>query len=81
MNKFVGFKDGKSACCGNGKRLNAEEACKPDSKVCKDRTSQLFWDQFHPTETAYKLAALSLYNGGSHLVAPLNISQLATLKF
>ncbi|EXC35275.1 GDSL esterase/lipase [Morus notabilis] len=75
------FKDGKSACCGNGGRLNAEERCKPDSKVCKDRNALLFWDQFHPTEVAFKLAAMALYGGGDQHIAPMNISQLAILKF
>jgi len=76
-----GFKDGKSACCGNGKRLNAEQPCKPDSKVCGDRDKNLFWDQFHPSQAANELLALSIYEGDYTKTAPLNINQLATLKF
>lgn len=74
------FKDGKSACCGSGK-LNAEERCKPDSTLCQDRNALLFWDQFHPTEVAYKLAAMALYGGGDQHIAPMNIHQLAILEF
>ncbi|PON49975.1 Lipase [Parasponia andersonii] len=75
------FKDTKSACCGNGGKLNAEQPCKPDSKLCEDRSVMLFWDQFHPTEAAYKLAAMALYGGGAQHVSPMNIGQLAELQF
>ncbi|KAF4377664.1 GDSL esterase/lipase At4g16230-like [Cannabis sativa] len=76
-----GFKNTKSACCGGGGDLNAENACSPKSVVCEDRNSFLFWDQFHPTEAAYKLAAMALYGGGKQHVHPINIGQLAALKF
>ncbi|XP_062077230.1 GDSL esterase/lipase At5g55050-like [Humulus lupulus] len=76
----VGFKDAKSACCGGGGKLNAEKPCKPNSMVCEDRKSMLFWDQFHPTEAAYKLAAMALFGGGEHNVEPINIGQLAGLR-
>jgi len=74
-----GFKDGKSACCGSGK-LNAELACTPSSKVCNDRENNLFWDQFHPTQAAYKFVAFALFSGGNQHITPHNISRLISLK-
>ncbi|GMN28818.1 hypothetical protein TIFTF001_002189 [Ficus carica] len=77
--RIQNFKDGKWS--GNGGKLNAEERCKPGANSCKDRNDYLFWDQFHPTEIAYKIAAMALYSGGDQTIALINISQLAILKF
>ncbi|KAJ8767035.1 hypothetical protein K2173_012546 [Erythroxylum novogranatense] len=71
-----GFKDVKTACCGKGK-LNAESFCIPGSSVCHNRHDHLFWDLFHPTEAASKLAAFTLFNGGPEFMTPLNFKQLA----
>jgi phospholipase/lecithinase/hemolysin len=66
----------EAACCGTGK-LNAENFCKPDANLCSNRDQYLFWDQFHPTQAAYKLAAVTLYSGGPQFVSPINFAQLA----
>ncbi|XP_059670789.1 GDSL esterase/lipase At5g33370-like [Cornus florida] len=73
-----GFKEIKTACCGNG-TFNGEEECNPNSKLCPNRDDYLFWDWFHPTEAASELAALTLYGGGNEFVTPMNLSQLATI--
>ncbi|XP_050365487.1 GDSL esterase/lipase At5g55050-like [Argentina anserina] len=65
-----------TACCGTGK-LNAENFCKPDANLCTNRDQYLFWDRFHPTQAAYKLAAVTLYGGGPQFVTPINFAQLA----
>ncbi|XP_050371660.1 GDSL esterase/lipase At5g55050-like [Argentina anserina] len=70
------FTEMKKACCGKGK-LNAQEACKPGSDVCKDRTTYLFWDQYHPTERASYFAALELYAGTDPELVPMNFGDLA----
>lgn len=62
-------------------KLNAEQQCKPGANSCKDRNDYLFWNQFHPTEIAYKLAAMALYSGGDQTIALINVSQLAILEF
>ncbi|XP_059653920.1 GDSL esterase/lipase At5g55050-like [Cornus florida] len=70
------FKDVQSACCGSG-RLNAEVGCLPDANLCANRNEYLFWDLYHPTQAASRLAALTLYHGTPEYVAPINFAQLA----
>ncbi|KAK2988255.1 hypothetical protein RJ640_028639 [Escallonia rubra] len=68
-----GFKDVKTACCGNG-----TVACKEGSNLCANRNDYLFWDWFHPTQAASELAALTLaFAEGPEFVKPMNFSQLA----
>ncbi|KAK3018051.1 hypothetical protein RJ639_005176 [Escallonia herrerae] len=68
-----GFKDVKTACCGNG-----TVACKEGSNLCANRNDYLFWDWFHPTQAASELAALTLaFAEGPEFVKPVNFSQLA----
>ncbi|CAL1398130.1 unnamed protein product [Linum trigynum] len=71
-----GFKIIDTACCGLGK-LNADFYCTPDANVCTNRNEMLFWDMYHPTQAASKLAASNLYYGGPPFVAPINFKQLA----
>ncbi|KAM0041277.1 putative triacylglycerol lipase [Helianthus debilis subsp. tardiflorus] len=63
------------ACCGKG-WLRAEDTCNPHAELCTNRNNYLFWDLFHPTQYASKLAAVTLYNGGPEFVAPINFAQL-----
>ncbi|EOX97537.1 hypothetical protein QUC31_015641 [Theobroma cacao] len=67
--------DVMSACCGNG-TLNAESFCTPTANLCSNRRRYFFWDLFHPTQTASRLAAFTLYSGEPRFVAPINFSQL-----
>ncbi|MBA0771750.1 hypothetical protein Gotri_007229 [Gossypium trilobum] len=69
------FKYVKTACCGSG-TLNAQGSCTPISDLCSNRNEYLFWDSFHPTQTASKLAAFTLYGGEPRFVSPINFSQL-----
>lgn len=78
---LVGFNDSKTACCGSGGMLNAEHVCKPNSMLCADRKAMFFWDQYHPTETAYELGAMALYGGGPQHVSPMNIGELAGFSY
>lgn len=75
---FSEFKEVKSACCGDGK-FNGESFCVPNATLCSKRHQYLFWDLFHPTQTASKLAAVTLYTSDEQrFVSPINFSQLAT---
>ncbi|OMO91962.1 hypothetical protein COLO4_17998 [Corchorus olitorius] len=74
--QLFNFTDVKSACCGNG-TLNAQAFCTPKAKLCPKRHKYLFWDLFHPTQAASKLAAFTLYGGGPQFVTPINFAQLA----
>ncbi|XAR59875.1 Triacylglycerol lipase [Bertholletia excelsa] len=70
------FKDVETACCGAGK-LNAELPCNTTANLCVNRKEHLFWDKFHPTQVASQLAAVTLYDGPTRFVAPVNFRQLA----
>ncbi|XP_071691404.1 GDSL esterase/lipase At5g33370-like [Rutidosis leptorrhynchoides] len=63
------------ACCGEG-LLNAENGCNPKANLCSNRNNYLFWDLYHPTQYAYELAAITIYNGGPQFVTPINFAQL-----
>ncbi|MFS7970186.1 putative triacylglycerol lipase [Helianthus anomalus] len=70
-----GFKEVIAACCGNG-----TTDCVVGVNLCPNRGDFLFWDKFHPTEKASKLAALTLVFGeGDEYVTPMNFSSLAMI--
>jgi phospholipase/lecithinase/hemolysin len=67
-----------TGCCG-GAGLFAAAKCDMWAAVCPNRAEYLFWDGFHPTETASELAALALVADPGHYVHPINITRLAAL--
>ncbi|KAI5684036.1 hypothetical protein M9H77_05264 [Catharanthus roseus] len=72
-----GFKNVIDACCGDGK-FNGKNKCTPKSNLCLKRNEFLFWDWFHPTQKASKLAAETLvFAEGAEYVTPMNFSTLA----
>uniref|UniRef100_A0A1D1Y259 GDSL esterase/lipase At5g55050 n=1 Tax=Anthurium amnicola TaxID=1678845 RepID=A0A1D1Y259_9ARAE len=70
-----GFKEVKSACCGGG-RFNGVLPCLPIVEYCSHRKDYLFWDFYHPTQEASKLAAKTFYSGSQQFVGPMNLRQL-----
>ncbi|KAJ4826909.1 hypothetical protein Tsubulata_006136 [Turnera subulata] len=74
--RLFGFRESKSACCGNG-AFNGGGICDSSAKLCPKRQHYLFWDMFHPTKAASKLAASTLFYGDSRFAAPINVKQLA----
>ncbi|CAK7329411.1 unnamed protein product [Dovyalis caffra] len=73
---LFGFKEVQTACCGV-KRFNGDGICDNKADLCSNRHEYLFWDLFHPTMAASKLAALTLYAGEPRFVSPINFKQLA----
>ncbi|XP_017975513.1 PREDICTED: GDSL esterase/lipase At5g33370 [Theobroma cacao] len=66
-----GFRNIAAACCGNG-----TYKCNQTASFCANRDEYLFWDQFHPSQRASELAALTLFGASESLAAPMNFSQL-----
>ncbi|KAF6172545.1 hypothetical protein GIB67_007058 [Kingdonia uniflora] len=66
---LYGFKNVTGACC-------KEKFCLPSGSVCPNRDEYLFWDQFHPTQKAAELGALTLYGASQTFVTPVNFSRL-----
>ncbi|KAJ4712948.1 GDSL esterase/lipase [Melia azedarach] len=54
-----GFKNSDSPCCSFG-RIRPALTCLPASTLCKDRSKYVFWDEYHPTDSANELIANEL---------------------
>ncbi|XP_054807483.1 GDSL esterase/lipase At1g74460 [Prosopis cineraria] len=54
-----GFENSDSPCCSFG-RIRPALTCLPASRLCKDRSKYVFWDEYHPTDSANELIANEL---------------------
>ncbi|KAJ6725449.1 GDSL-LIKE LIPASE/ACYLHYDROLASE-RELATED [Salix purpurea] len=75
---FSGFQDVKNACCYVVGAHGGIVPCVTISQVCWDRTSYVFWDPFHLTETAHAIVAKHMLDGDSKYMQPMNIRKLST---
>ncbi|OWM65293.1 GDSL esterase/lipase At1g74460-like [Punica granatum] len=51
-----GFTNSDSPCCSFG-RIRPALTCIPASRLCKDRSKYVFWDEYHPSDSANQLIA------------------------
>ncbi|KAL2539479.1 GDSL esterase/lipase [Abeliophyllum distichum] len=51
-----GFSNSDSPCCSFGK-IRPALTCIPASTLCKDRSKYVFWDEYHPSDSANQLIA------------------------
>nr|DAD34888.1 TPA_asm: hypothetical protein HUJ06_005528 [Nelumbo nucifera] len=51
-----GFENSDSPCCSFG-RIRPALTCVPASRLCKDRSKYVFWDEYHPTDKANEIIA------------------------
>ncbi|KAF9608556.1 hypothetical protein IFM89_009922 [Coptis chinensis] len=65
-------------CCGIG-RNSGQITCLPFQTPCANRKEYMFWDAFHPTEVVNLVLAGKAFSGGTDVVYPMNIQQLASL--
>ncbi|PSS06127.1 GDSL esterase/lipase [Actinidia chinensis var. chinensis] len=72
-----GFTEVKSACCGLG-NLKAQVPCVPVSTYCSNRSNHIFWDLYHPTETAARIFVDTVFYGTQQFAVPKNVNQLIT---
>ncbi|KDP31260.1 hypothetical protein JCGZ_11636 [Jatropha curcas] len=54
-----GFLNSDSPCCSFG-RIRPALTCVPASRLCKDRSKYVFWDEYHPSDKANELIANEL---------------------
>ncbi|KAJ0578186.1 putative triacylglycerol lipase [Helianthus annuus] len=54
-----GFDNADSPCCSFG-RIRPALTCIPASRLCKNRSKYLFWDEYHPSDRANELIANEL---------------------
>ncbi|KAK8457768.1 hypothetical protein SEVIR_3G243300v4 [Setaria viridis] len=71
-----GFSVVDRGCCGIG-RNRGMITCLPFLRPCLNRNTYIFWDAFHPTERVNVLLGRAAFNGGTDVVYPMNIQQLA----
>ncbi|XP_044477562.1 GDSL esterase/lipase At1g74460-like [Mangifera indica] len=66
-----GFSNSNSPCCSFG-RIRPALTCIPVSSLCKDRSKYVFWDEYHPSDSANELIANDLIKkfGFLHVDAP-----------
>ncbi|KAK4264184.1 hypothetical protein QN277_025393 [Acacia crassicarpa] len=54
-----GFENADSPCCSFG-TIRPALTCVPASRLCKDRSKYVFWDEYHPSDKASELIANEL---------------------
>ncbi|XP_022775665.1 GDSL esterase/lipase At1g74460-like [Durio zibethinus] len=54
-----GFNNSNSPCCSLGK-IRPALTCLPASTLCRDRSKYVFWDEYHPSDSANELIANEL---------------------
>lgn len=74
---FSGFEKDDHACCEVIGAHGGLIPCISSSRVCPDRTEYIFWDPFHPTESAALIGSKYALDGGLKYASPINIRQLA----
>ncbi|MFQ6644389.1 hypothetical protein Gotur_017826 [Gossypium turneri] len=72
-----GFENDDHACCEVIGAHGGLIPCVSSSQVCPDRTKYIFWDPFHPTDSAVVIGAKYALDGGLEFVSPINMRQLA----
>ncbi|XP_057723265.1 GDSL esterase/lipase At1g74460-like [Arachis stenosperma] len=84
-----GFQNADSPCCSFW-NIRPALTCVPASKLCKDRSKYVFWDEYHPTDSANELIANELikkfgftrvdqtiHNNNAPSPAPASVSDLS----
>ncbi|XP_047943330.1 GDSL esterase/lipase At1g74460 [Salvia hispanica] len=54
-----GFSNSDSPCCSFGK-IRPALTCVPASTLCKERSKYVFWDEYHPSDSANELIAIEM---------------------
>ncbi|KVH88061.1 Lipase, GDSL [Cynara cardunculus var. scolymus] len=80
VDQFNGFTVRDRACCGIG-RNQGQITCLPMTTPCFNRDQYVFWDAFHPTQAANAVLAQRAYSGSTNDCSPINVQQLAQIKF
>jgi len=74
----TGFSVVDRACCGIG-RNQGQITCLPLQTPCPNRNQYVFWDAFHPTQTANSILARRAFYGPPSDAYPVNVQQMTLL--
>ena len=77
---FLGFKNGKAACCGSGayRGMNCgggRNGTEPYD-LCNNPSEYVWFDGGHTTETANRQLAELIWSGAPNVTGPYNVQQL-----
>ncbi|KFK41546.1 hypothetical protein AALP_AA2G143300 [Arabis alpina] len=73
-----GFGVVDKACCRIG-RNQGQITCMPMQNPCTDRSQYVFWDAFHPTQTANIILVRRAFYGTLSDTYPVNVQQMTLL--
>ncbi|ESQ28075.1 hypothetical protein EUTSA_v10019503mg [Eutrema salsugineum] len=73
-----GFSVVDRACCGIG-RNQGQITCLPMQNPCPNRAQYVFWDAFHPTQTANSILVRRAFYGPPSDAYPVNVQQMTLL--
>ncbi|KAG5033207.1 hypothetical protein JHK85_017189 [Glycine max] len=74
LDSSLGFTVANASCCPS---LGTNGLCIPNQTPCQNRTTYVFWDQFHPTEAANRIIIINSYNGSNPAPTyPMDIKHL-----
>ncbi|WZZ68716.1 hypothetical protein YC2023_080086 [Brassica napus] len=74
----TGFSIADRACCGTG-RNQGQITCLPLQNPCPNRSQYVFWDAFHPTQTANSILVRRAFYGPPTDAYPVNVQQMTLL--
>ncbi|XP_050228261.1 GDSL esterase/lipase At5g08460 [Mercurialis annua] len=76
--QVYGFNVTTDACCGLGK-YNGWIMCIAPEMACRDASSHIWWDQYHPTDAVNAILADNVWSGlHSRMCYPMNLKDLVT---
>ncbi|CAN6449378.1 unnamed protein product [Victoria cruziana] len=73
-----GFVTASKACCGSGGQNRGLIPCSSMTSLCEDHSKYVFWDPYHPTESANLIIANELVHGDRY-ISPINLYTLRHL--
>ncbi|CAN6444728.1 unnamed protein product [Victoria cruziana] len=74
--EHYGFKTVTEACCGVG-RYAGWIMCISSQMACKNATTHVWWDQFHPTDAVNSILADNIWSGlHANMCHPVNLQDI-----
>jgi len=75
---YVGFNVTSEACCGFGK-YKGWIMCISTEMACRNASTYIWWDQFHPTDAVNEILADNMWSGlHSNMCYPMNVKDMIT---
>ena len=76
---LVGFQVTTEACCGLGK-YKGWITCLLPEMACKNASTHIWWDQFHPTDAVNAILADNVWSGlHANMCYPMNMKDMVSL--